>query len=668
MMKASGILILVFFCWLESFSQNQDSVSDFGQNLIDSDSIQKYNQLSSELLGREPERALDYSNKALSAAKKLNFKPGMAKAMANLGKFYLDKGRTNTALEYFNSYYRLSLEMQDSLLLADAYCQIGVVYRRQRMYETALSFYYDALSIAKKNNYRDIEGQCYNQLGGLYYFRKKYALANRYFFRSLEFISPSAEKAEYAAALNNIGVVYKADRKYRESLEYLKKALFLLEELENTLDLSVVMMNIGEIYQVYNEYDKAEVYFHKALKAALQVGATDRIVESYDYLAGLMVDKENFELAFEYKSLFAAYKDTLALNEQRDRLQELSKKLDVERQEQSFQRMIRDKEIELLNKEYKISKLEGIRKNHLIYLSGIVSMLVTLLALVFYNGNKIKRKQNQQLEDQNRRTHFHNQQLQEVNEKLKNSEQELRSLIETKDKFFSIISHDLRGPLYTLSGFIQIMKKDISVFSPEELSRFSIQMERSLQGATALLDNLFQWATTQTGLIEFAPAEFKLRKLVEENKQLLQPAADLKEIQLINSVLPETGITADIQMMRLVLRNLMANAIKFTGKGGWVKVEVQVIDKEVVITVEDNGIGMSRKDQEDLFRHKRIPSQRGTDNEKGSGLGLLLCREFIELHKGRLKVESSLGTGTTFSIHIPQESSIAAVKVSTQEN
>ena len=652
MRRASGILILVFFCWMKSFSQ--DSVSGIEQELIDSDSVEKYNQLSREFLGREPEKALDYSNKALTAAKRLNFKPGMAKALANLGQFYLDKGETSTALEYFNSYYRLSLELQDSLLLADSYCQLGMVYRRQRLYKTALSYYYDALAIAKEKSYQDIEGQCYNQLGGLYYFRKKYAMANRYFFKSLELVTPETEKAEYAAVLNNIGVVYKADQQYRESLKYLKEALSLLETLKNTLDLSVVMVNIGEIYQIYNDYDLAEEYYHKALRAALKVEATDRVVEAYGCLAGLMAEKENFELAYEYKSLYAAYKDTLALNEQRERLQELNKELEVERQEQSFQRLIKDKEIELLNKEFKISKLEGIRKNHLIYLSGIVSMLVTLLALVFYNGNKIKRKQNEQLEDQNRRTHFHNKQLQEVNEKLKNSEQELKSLIETKDKFFSIISHDLRGPLYTLSGFIQIMKKDISVFSPDELSRFSIQMERSLQGATALLDNLFQWATTQTGLIEFAPAELKLYKVVEENKQLLQPAADLKEIMLINSVSPDFELTADIQMMRLVLRNLMANAIKFTEKGGWVKVQVQEKDKATLITVEDNGIGMSKKDQDELFRHKRIPSQRGTDNEKGSGLGLLLCREFIELHNGQLSVHSSPGAGTTFSIHLPQ--------------
>ena len=652
MKRASGILILVFFCWMKSFSQ--DSVSGTGQELIDSDSIEKYNQLSRELLGREPEKALDYSNKALTAAKRLNFKPGMATAMANLGQFYLDKGETNTALEYFNNYYRLSLELQDSLLLADAYCQLGVVYRRQRLYKTALAYYYDALTIARENGYHDLEGQCYNQLGGLYYFRKQYAMANRYFFKSLEFITPETEKAKYAAALNNIGVVYKADKQYRESLKYLKEALSLLETLGNTLDLSVVMMNIGEIYQIYNDYELAEVYYHKALKAALEVEATDRVVESYEYLAGLMAEKENFELAYEYKTLYAAYKDTLALNEQRARLQELSKRLEVERQEQSFQRLIKDKEIELLNKEFKISKLEGIRKNHLIYLSGIVSTLITLLALVFYNGNKVKKRQNQQLEDQNRRAHFHNVQLQEVNDKLKKSEQELKSLIETKDKFFSIISHDLRGPLYTLSGFIQIMKKDMSVFSPQELSRFSIQMERSLQGATALLDNLFQWATTQTGLIEFAPTEFRLHKLVEENKQLLQPTADLKEIVLINAVSPDFALTADIQMIRLVLRNLMANAIKFTEKGGWVKVEAQEIGGEAVLTVEDNGIGMSQNDQEELFQHKRIPSQRGTDNEKGSGLGLLLCREFIELHKGRLRVQSSLGAGTTFSIQLPQ--------------
>ncbi len=652
MIRASGILLLVFFCCIGGFSQ--DSTMGGGWQGLDSGSVEKYNQLSDEFLGREPRKALDYSNKALEAAKKLNYKPGMAEALANLGEFYLDQGETNTALEYFTSYQKISIELQDSARLADAYCLIGKVHRQQQMYNTALSFYQEALSIAREHNYTQLLGKCYNQIGGLYYFKGEYKKASEFFSQSLKYISADENKAEYAAALNNIGVVFKADKQHRKALVHLKKALFIMEELGNVRDLSVVLMNIGEIYQVYNDYDLAETYYTRALDAAIQVNAVGRIVESYEYLAGLHAEKENYEKAYQFKSLYAAYKDTLAESEQRDRLQEISKKLAVERQEKAFSQLVKDKEIELLSKEYKISKLELLRKNNLFYLSAIISVLLTLLVLVFYNRNNLKRKQNEQLEEQHKRTYIHNRQLQEMNDKLSRSEQELKDLNDTKDKFFSIISHDLRGPLYTLAGFIQIMRKDVSAFSADELNRFSVQMERALQGVTALLDNLFQWASTQAGLIEFAPTQVKLHQVVEENTQLLQATADLKEINLENTVADDFKITADLQMLRLALRNLIANAIKFTEKGGWVKISAQQQEnKGVCIHVQDNGIGMQEEDLQKLFKTKARYTQRGTENEKGSGLGLLLCKEFIELHKGRIEVVSKPGQGTTFTIWLP---------------
>lgn len=651
MIKASGIIILVFFFCIWGFSQ--ETAAGSARQALGSDSIQEYNQLSRELLSREPAKALYYSNKALEAAKKLNYKPGMAEAMANLGRFYFDKGEVTSALEYFTTYQKVSAELRDSARLADAYCLIGKVHRQQQLYNTALGFYQDALEIARKHNYTSILGQCYNQIGGLYYFKKQYKLAIEFFFQSLPYSSMKENKAEYAAVINNIGVVYKADKEYRKALTHLKEALVLMEELKNVRDLSVVMMNIGEVYQVYNDYDLAEMYYGKALEASLKVHAVGRIVESYAYLAGLQAEKKNFQKAYEYKTLYAAYKDTLAINEQKDRLQEIRKELEVERQEKAFNQLIKDKEIELLNKENKISQLEILRKNNLIYLSGIISILLALLVLVFYKANSLKKKQNEQLEEQHERTYIHNFQLQGMNDKLKYSEQELKNLNETKDKFFSIISHDLRGPLYTLAGFIQIMRKDVSVFSADELNRFSLQMERALQGVTALLDNLFQWAAAQTGLIEFAPTEIKLREVVEENALLLQPTADLKGIDLQNEVAATMKVEADLQMMRLVLRNLMANAIKFTEKGGWIKVSARLVGQEVYICVQDNGIGILKEDQQKLFQHKARYTQRGTENEKGSGLGLLLCKEFVELHKGTIEVSSKQGKGTSFTIRLP---------------
>lgn len=650
MLRASGIILLVFFCYLSGVSQGLETNTDV--QLTDSGSIRTYNSLSRQFLAREPEKALDFSTKALEAARRLDFKPGIAESMANLGQFYLDQGNTGIALEYFNSYQQIAAEMQDSLLLADAYTRLGTLHRQQRRLDQALAYYKDAIQIAEERRDYELMGKCYKHIGGVYYYQKEYTLANRYFFRSIQYL-PQTDNAEYAAVLNNIGVVFKAEKKYREALVYFKQVLEIVQTLHNIRDASVVMMHIGEIYQLYNDYDLAEMYYLQALEAARQVHAMERIAETHQNLARLYEDKEDYKRAYQSQSLVTAYKDTLARLEQHISLEEANKKLETERSEKLFSQFLKDKELELLNEEYKVSRLKISQKNSLILLIGAVSLLVSMLAVVFYQRNQLKKRQNQQLEDENQHTYSHNQQLQIMNEKLRKSELELKCLNETKDKFFSIISHDLRSPLYTLAGFIQIMKKDIGSFSAEEISRFSIQMERSLQGVTSLLDNLFQWATQQSGLIQFAPAEFKLNKIVDESIQLLQATANLKKISLQQEV-GDIKLKADVQMIRLILRNLLANAIKFTGKEGKVWVSATAAEGEVVIIVADNGIGISEKDQKKLFGKKSIYTQRGTENEKGSGLGLLLCKEFIELHQGRIEVKSSPGKGTSFIIYLPQ--------------
>lgn len=233
MLRASGIILLVFLCYLTGVSQGLKTNTDV--QLIDSGSIRTYNSLSGQFLDREPAKALDFSNKALEAARRLNFKPGIAESMANLGQFYLDPGNNLIALEYFNSYQQIAAEMEDSLLLADAYVRLGALHRNQRELKEAVVYYKDAIQIAEERKDFKMMGKCYNHMGSVYYYQQDFALANRYFFRSLQYL-PQIENAEYAAVLNNIGVVFKVDKKYRESLTYLKQALEIIRKLENLRD------------------------------------------------------------------------------------------------------------------------------------------------------------------------------------------------------------------------------------------------------------------------------------------------------------------------------------------------------------------------------------------------------------------------------------------------
>lgn len=664
MKRRSGIILLVFFCCI--CGAFQYLYPDPGK---DSGSKENFKSLAGssqpEKHGKGEEAVLP-ENEVPEAAGTLDFRPGMAESLVKMGRYHLSGGDSENALKYFRYYQTICEEMQDSVLLADAYSHLGSLYSAQNFNSMAEDKFKEALQIALLLDSDALKGKCYNQLGGFYYSQKRFSLAENYLLKSLSFFSSETDKVSYAASLHNLGMVMKARKNYRKSLEYLKEALAILQDHRNLRDLCSILQNIGEIYQIHNDYGLAEEYYLQALETARKAGAIERITESCRLLATLFAEKEQYKPAYAYQSLFSAYNDTLVLRNNSASKEETDKKIELERRERVMNQLIKEKELELLNREYKISRLELSRKNVLFYIAGSISLVLSLLVIIFYQRFQTKKRKSEQLELQYIHTIRYNHELQELNEKLQESEKQFKELNDTKDKFFSIISHDLRGPLNTLSGFIQIMKNGTILFSQDDMNLFSLRMERSLQGVTYLLDNLFQWASAQTGLIEFSPGNIRLEKLLKETFFLLQDTAGLKEITLEYSTDPGLLVYADIQMMRLLLRNMVSNAIKFTAKGGSVKVSAQEEGSWTVIKISDTGIGINAEERQKLLRDKNIHTRRGTDNEKGSGLGLILCKEFTEMHRGRIEVESAPGKGTTFSVYLPLDKTKPKEKTAAQ--
>ncbi|MBC7921769.1 MAG: HAMP domain-containing histidine kinase [Ferruginibacter sp.] len=279
---------------------------------------------------------------------------------------------------------------------------------------------------------------------------------------------------------------------------------------------------------------------------------------------------------------------------------------------------------------------------------AIAAGLVVFLSQRHYGRQRVNRllMTNQTIQHQNEA-------LRATNERLEKSEQHLLQTNATKDKFFSIISHDLKGPLNSLTGFLQILDIQVDAFSPEELKAFAKDTNKSVKNLLDLLDNLLLWSRSQTGTIEYAPQPLNLSEIVAGNLNLMHVAAQKKDIRLQadpNGTLP---VYADQNMLNLVLRNLISNAIKFTPSGGSVVVGASDQDGYVEVSVRDSGIGMSPSTLEHLFRLDTYHTTSGTNAEKGNGLGLILCKEFVEKNGGILRVESTEGQGTTFRFTVP---------------
>ncbi len=241
-------------------------------------------------------------------------------------------------------------------------------------------------------------------------------------------------------------------------------------------------------------------------------------------------------------------------------------------------------------------------------------------------------------------------------ETLKESETQLKELNATKDKFFSIVAHDLRSPFNSILGFSKLLIENIKDFEVAESEKYLGFINSSTKNTLILLDNLLNWAKSQTGQLSFKPEKIILSEIVLEIIELKKLLAKAKNISLHYSTSDKFEVYADKNMLRVVLRNLISNAIKFTKPEGNINVFAILEQNQVEISISDNGVGMNEATQNKLFKLDTNTSTSGTANEIGSGLGLILCKEFVEKLGGNIWVESEIRKGSTFSFTIPHKS------------
>lgn len=237
---------------------------------------------------------------------------------------------------------------------------------------------------------------------------------------------------------------------------------------------------------------------------------------------------------------------------------------------------------------------------------------------------------------------------------LRANEIELTELNATKDKFFNLIAHDLKNPFNTIVGLSGHLVRSLENNDGEDLKRISSLILGASKKGYKLLENLLDWARSQTGRIEFTPGKEKLCSLVSESINSIENFAEDKEISIKNKVDYRLTVFVDNEMIKVVLRNLLTNAIKFTHRKGEIIISTIEEDNMVSLSVKDNGVGISKEDLDKLFRIEYFQNNRGTEDETGTGLGLLVCKEFIEKNKGQISVKSKINNGSEFTITIPK--------------
>ena len=242
---------------------------------------------------------------------------------------------------------------------------------------------------------------------------------------------------------------------------------------------------------------------------------------------------------------------------------------------------------------------------------------------------------------------------QKAEETLKKSEASLKELNATKDKFFNIIAHDLKNPFTCLLGSTELLSENINRMKQDKIGELVQILNDSAKSGYAILLNLLDWSRSQTGLIEIKPERINLKDLIDDNISDMRTSSVRKGIDLYSGMKKDMYITADKNMMNTVLRNLIGNAIKFTSGSGTIGVNAVLEGGKVIVSVKDSGIGIPEENINDLFRLDTKFTRPGTEREQGTGLGLKLCREFIELQGGEIWVESKINEGSEFIFSIP---------------
>ncbi len=585
---------------------------------------------------------------------------GYARALNHLGILLSGQGYYDNALEYYFRALSIYEEADSIVRSASVLNNIGIVYQQQGSFDRAEEFHLRSLAISKDSGNERGKAFSLNNLGSVSQDRGNYAEALAYFEASLAIRERYPDLRELAYTKRNIGYLNYLKGKFDEALEELLLTSELYIQISDDRGLARVNHDLGEVYKAFGHYDLAYAGFNKSLDIAGSIGLPSIISENYQSLSDLMAARNNFQAAYDYLRRFRMLQDSIYDNESKSRVLELQLMYDRERKEDEIELLLRANQINTLNME----KQKQFRN----FLLLLIVLIVVLFLFIYYrfrearNTNRLLKSQkeeisyrNRQLQDLNKRLLEEKQKVENLNKKLKDSEKHLIQVNKTKDQFFSIISHDLRNPFASIVSFSRILKRDIENLSRDELLEMANELDKSVIKINALLDNLLQWSRTQSGKIDFHPERFELKDIIRDNMNLFSNTAGEKNIHMSDQVEERLMVWGDVNMTNTIIRNLLSNALKYTETGGRVVLESRKFNGMAEISVIDNGVGISPEAQQKLFRADTLHSTYGTRDEKGSGLGLLLCKEFVQKQGGTISLKSKEGKGSVFTFTIPLE-------------
>ena len=586
---------------------------------------QRYIGLSNSHLTSDHEKALEECRLAENNAKSNGFIEELILIKFAFADIYHQIGDNTTSLEYQINAYHLADSMELNSLISIALNNQSRSYIELNDFDKAEQCLKKSLKLSKINEQPDIEAEINIMFGDLYTKSFNHQLALQHYRQAHEKYISQGKDIQIAIALFKIGNSYYSSDQPDTSFQYHLKSLTIRNRIKDRTGLAESYNKIGLLCIGNGEYQRAINNLKLGLNNAEMINSNLLMQQSFDYLYEAYLGIDDYKKALFYQNKYAGISDLIYAEASEKRIEEINNKFEIEK---------RAKEIDDLEKNYAKNEKQLATSRKFIF-TLILFLLATIISVVFIVRSYREKKQ-------------FNKKLQRINSHVLRQNKKLTELNSTKDKFFSIIGHDLKGPLNSLTAFSQLLINHTSSLTEEEIRTIAKDLDKSLKNLYELLENLLGWARSQTGKIEFRPENFQITGAIRENIKLLSKAALNKNIKIELLASEQVMVFADLNSVRTILRNLLSNAIKFTNSDGIISISVDEWKDGVEIGVYDNGVGMSKEDQKRIFDISAKHSKLGTNKEKGTGLGLILCKEFVERNHGRIKVESEIGIGTSF--------------------
>ncbi|MDP3393116.1 ATP-binding protein [Sediminibacterium sp.] len=623
-----------------------------------------------------------YADSAKAIALKLPNRDNIRKFYFRLGVIHHGKGEFAEALEIYKEGIALVAREGDKNLQAGFYMSMSDIYNKITDYTNAIDVSEKAIKLFSEINDQSGQASIYNNLSSTYIQLKDFTTAYKYATKALPMFEADGLQSRGVGSIKLViaNILLNADEvslqkignagknRYLRVIKLMKESI-PIAELEKDLGLKSEMLiakatsfeklnqlsdatrvyemavavalegpdlnilagtyaTVGRFFHRQQNNRKGINYLHLALAMATQSGLLEVERETAESLSNYYEHQKQMDSAFYYYKRFSNVENQIFNKEKENEFTRKKLKLDFSIKEKEYA-----VEQEKVNQQLAEKKLEISFKNKLAWLMGILTIVVITAAWFFYKSKK---------------------KTQELNATIEAQRQSLSELVQVKDQIFSILTHDMRSPVNSLISFVYLLEND--EIDKDQLAQYAKELGNTLRGTSALMENLLNWAGTQLQGFETSIENVSVKTIVEDVVTSFSATLKQKNIQFNNSISENDWVLADKNLLALVIRNLISNALKFsyTGKAIWLRVENN--ETEVMVCIVDEGMGMSAEAMEQINKTtiNTMTSTYGTNKEKGTGLGLMLCKSFLSMMSGKLSAKSNQPQGCIMAIHFPK--------------